>query len=136
MINLKDAITSSGSYPNRATHPELTPDVVANLEVLLIHVNALLSGLGITKAKVSSGFRPSKVNAATKGAAKKSNHMLGNAIDILDDKKQTLANRLTPEILAKYNLYMEDKSATIGKMTNWVHLQIVPPKSKKRIFFP
>jgi hypothetical protein len=92
--------------------------------------------LEISKAKVSSGFRPSEVNAATKGAAKKSNHMLGNAIDILDDKKQSLANKLTPEILAKYNLYMEDKSATVGKMTNWVHLQIVPPKSKKRIFFP
>jgi len=62
--------------------------------------------------------------------------MLGNAIDIIDDKQQSLANKLTPEILAKYNLYMEDKSATIGKVTNWVHLQTVAPKSKKRIFLP
>ena len=136
MITLKDAITSSGSYPDRETHPELTPDVISNLEVLLIHVNALLDGLNVSKVKISSGFRPSEINPATKGAAKKSNHMLGNAIDIIDDKQQSLANKLTPEILAKYNLYMEDKSATIGKVTNWVHLQTVAPKSKKRIFFP
>ena len=58
MITLKDAITSSGSYPDRETHPELTPDVISNLEVLLIHVNALLDGLKISKVKISSGFRP------------------------------------------------------------------------------
>lgn len=136
MLTLKDAITSSGSYPDRESHPELTKEVISNLEALLPRINALLQELGIKSSRISSGFRPSQVNAATKGAAKKSNHMLGNAIDIIDDKSQSLANRLNPEILAKYNLYMEDKSATIGKATNWVHLQSVPPKSKKRIFLP
>jgi hypothetical protein len=45
MITLKDAITSSGSYPDRETHPELTPDVILGREEILTEWNKVLDQL-------------------------------------------------------------------------------------------
>lgn len=105
---------------------ELTQEIINNINCLLDKVNLLLFELNIKKAKVSSGWRPAAINAATSNAAKKSLHMTGKAIDILDDKDQSLAHLILskPELLTKYELWIEDPGHTKGKNTNWVHLDI------------
>lgn len=136
MIILQDYITSSNRYPKRAESEELTDQVKSNAEELLKRVNALLKELGVSKVSISSGFRPSDVNNKITNAAKRSAHQSGEALDILDDKNQTLCKKITKELLEKYDLYREDSDYTIGKNDNWVHLQTRPTKSGKRIFQP
>jgi len=119
MIDLEDYITASGKYPERLNSDELTKAVKDNAVVLLNKVNQLLQELKIFDVKVSSGFRPSAVNAKVKGAAKKSLHMSGRAVDIQDPENK-IAHKIlaNPDILKKYDLWMED----ISKTPNWLHL--------------
>lgn len=119
MINLEDFITASGTYPDRLNSEELTKNTKDNAVVLLNRVNQLLQELGITNVKVSSGFRPSAVNAKVKGAAKKSLHMSGRAVDIYDPKHEIAHKILArPDLLKKYDLWMEDPEVT----PTWTHL--------------
>lgn len=144
-ITLKDYLTASGSYPERENHKELTPELIKNAEKLLTQVNQLLTDLGVENVKISSGFRPSEVNAATAGAAKKSLHQACLAIDIIDDKNQELANKINKlenaskeGFLVKYGLWLESPEATKGKNTNWCHLDLSTSRSarKVRVFKP
>jgi hypothetical protein len=136
-ITVNDVLTASGRYPERATRPECTDVIKANAQALCNKVNAFLDELGYTgKRDVTSGFRPLSVNEVTSNAGKKSHHLTGNALDILDDKDQTLAKlaESRSDLLEKYGLYMEDHRNTKGKNTNWFHVQVLPPKSGKRVF--
>lgn len=119
IIDLENYITASGKYKDRLISTELTKEVKDNAIVLLNRVNQLLKELGYTKADVSSGFRPSAANAATKGAAKKSLHMLGKAVDIADPKHELYKKiEAKPELLKKYGLWMEHKEDA----PTWCHL--------------
>ncbi len=126
MISLEQLLTSNGRYPDRKSSPECTDEVKANAQKLLDKVNALLKDLSIIKVDISSGFRTSAANSNISNAAKKSLHMQGRALDLVDTKDQSLAKLILskPELLKKYDLWLEDPSATIGKNTNWVHLDI------------
>lgn len=136
-ITLQEYLTSSNKYPARARSGEVTLEVIANAEKLLKAVNALLEDLKWDKpVSISSGFRTSAANAGIVNAAKKSAHMTGEAIDISDDKNQSLCKACTKEMLEKHGLYREDSDYTKGNNTNWTHLQIRPTKSGKRIFQP
>lgn len=140
-ITLKDYLTASGSYPERETHKELTQDYLNNAQELLTAVNSFLDEIKWTGSrKVSSGFRPSEVNAATSGAAKKSLHMTCEAVDIIDDKSQTLSKlcEAHPKELKKYALFLEDPTSTKGKNTNWCHLDMskTRPDRPSRKFKP
>jgi len=118
---------------------EFTPEILASAKKLLIQVNSLLNDLGIEKCQVSSGWRPAAVNNKITNAAKKSYHMLGMAVDILDSPKQDLANLIAskPDLLKKYNLWLEDQTSTRGKNTNWAHLDIGTRTDRpSRIFKP
>lgn len=117
---------------------ELTQEIKDNATILLEKVNALLNDLQITSAKVSSGWRPIKVNASVLGAAKKSSHQIGKALDILDSNDQILAKKILDkkDLLEKYDLYLESPDHTKGQYTNWVHLQTTKTKSGNRIFIP
>ena len=99
MIDLENYITASGKYKDRLKSDELTKEVKDNAVILINKVNQLLKDLGIESVIVSSVFRTSAVNAATKGAAKKSLHMTGKAVDIADDKHE-----LSHKILARLDL--------------------------------
>ena len=105
---------------------ELSQDIINNINELLDKVNCLLFELKVEKVSVSSGWRPAAVNAATAGSAKKSLHMTGKAVDILDSSDQQLAHLVLskPELLKTYGLWVEDPASTKGKNTNWVHLDI------------
>lgn len=106
---------------------EFTPEYLANAQKLLVQVNALLNDLNIQSAVVSSGWRPPQINAAAPNAAKQSGHLLCLAVDILDNKNQDLAKLVgsKPDLLRKYGLFQEDPRYTIGKNTNWTHLDIL-----------
>lgn len=123
LIDLQDWLTTSNLHPERAR--EATDDVKANVYALLIKVNAFLDELGWTGSrKLSSGFRPTVVNATTPNAAKHSGHESGHAVDVSDDANQTLCKLVMsrPDLLKSHGLMMEDIHSTKGKFTNWTHL--------------
>ncbi len=134
IITLEDYITASGKYKDRLQSEELTDEVKDNAIQLLNKVNQLLKELGITSCTVSSGFRPSAVNANIKGAAKKSLHMVGKAVDIADVNNEIGKKILTrPDLLKKYSLWLEDITCT----ATWCHLDIGTRKDRElRIFKP
>lgn len=103
---------------------EFNKDIFQKASELLEKVNAMLDELGIKSAKVSSGWRPPSINSATAKAATKSAHMTGEAVDLFDDKDQSLCKLILskPELLKKYGLWMEDMGSTKGKFSNWCHL--------------
>lgn len=88
-----------------------------------------------TKTIVSSGWRPPGVNAAVPGAAAKSKHMTGQAIDLYDpdgDLDDWCMSEDGQKVLADLGLWLEHPSATKG----WCHVQTVPPRSGRRVFYP
>jgi hypothetical protein len=122
---------------------ELTPEIRKNAETTVSLVNALLAVLEtegvpleahpVSQSLVSSGWRPPQINRQVKNAAVRSKHMTGEAIDLYDPDgliDEYLLAR--PEPLVALGLYQEHPSATKG----WAHVQIVPPKSGRRIFYP
>lgn len=81
---------------------------------------------------VTSGWRD-KLSNRYAGGSPSSNHLLGNAIDIQDKDGE----------LRKYVLANLDKAQELGLFFEhmawtpiWIHFQIVPPKSGKRIYIP
>ena len=135
-MNLQNYLTANGKYPDRAKHTELTPELLKNADMFILGVNNFLKEIGIDPAKVivSSGFRPSDVNAKVAGSAKKSLHMQCKAVDFVDVSGE-LYKKATekPELLRKYGLFVEDRSAT----PSWLHLDIgVRADRPSRIFKP
>lgn len=117
---------------DKAYPKEYTKEISDNLDQLLIAINQIRQAYN-TPMKVSSGWRPAAINGAIAGAAKRSNHMLGLAVDISDRdgklRSWVLANL---DLMQKLGVYIEDFRWT----STWVHFQVVAPKSKKRIFIP
>lgn len=111
---------------------EYTDDVSNNIDVLLQKINVVRAAYA-KPMKVTSGWRPASINGMIKGAAPKSNHIIGCAIDIADADgalmNWCLANL---DLLCATGLYLEDFRYT----PNWIHFQSIAPKSKKRIFVP
>lgn len=132
LITLENYFTSFGRYKDRAKSKERTKEVEDNAKELLERVNALLDHLEIKKIDISSGFRPSEVNATIANAAKKSAHTTGEALDLVDDKDQSLCKKITKDLLNQFDLYREDSDYTKG----WCHLQTRKTGSGKRIFKP
>lgn len=119
----------------------LTPEIVQNASNLVRRVNTLISLMHdieierhpVTDTHVSSGWRPPSVNATTPGAAVRSRHMTGQAIDLYDPEgavDEWCLDHL--DLLSECGLWMESPAHTKG----WCHLQSVPPRSGKRVFIP
>lgn len=133
MITLDDYIGDKKlKYPS-----DYTQDIEDNAKGLLSKVNLLLTVYSqhdtYFKGGVSSGWRPKAYNDTIPGAAKRSNHITGHAVDIRDPNN-TLNNWClnNQENLVKCGLYMEHPLATKG----WCHLQDVSPGSNIRVFRP
>jgi hypothetical protein len=111
----------------------LNAGIEANAIDLLARVNSLLAVFGEYRT-VNSGWRPPEVNAGTPNAALRSKHMTGNAIDLSDPDGDLdeWCSENDGSRLIQYGLYMEHPAATKG----WCHLQNLPPKSGKRVFYP
>lgn len=141
IITLEDWVTSSGKYKERASSKELTNEVKTNAIILINKINQLLKELGVEDVSVSSGFRPSNINSAIPNAAKKSLHMAGKAIDIVDKNgklDELLNSDLGQDLLQKYGVWQEHPDKT----PNWTHCDIGDrivkdrPGCKKRQFLP
>ena len=134
-MTLNDWIVSGGKYMSRATSPDLTDEVKHNAAILCGKVNAALDEMGYTGSRtISSGFRPSTVNLVTPGAAPKSGHMIGKAVDFADvtGKLWSLCAS-KPDILRRYGLFLEDRAAT----PTWCHLDYIDrPDRPSRVFQP
>ena len=115
---------------------ECTGQIHAAAVITVDRVNALLELAeldGIKRDKVSSGWRPPSINAVTKNAAKSSKHLTGEACDIHDPDRALAQWCLKhPALLVTCELWCEDFRWT----PTWVHFQILPPKSGKRIYIP
>ena len=77
---------------------------------------------------ITSGARCEKHNKKI-GGSKNSNHVKGLAIDI---RNTPALEEFVMKNLETLDLYIEDPKVT----AQWIHVQIVPPKSGKRIFKP
>lgn len=112
---------------------ELTPEIEHSALRLLEIVNDLLAAYPGPTPAINSGWRPPSYNATVPGAARRSRHMTGQAIDLDDDEGRLKAwLQDHPQMLDRYGLWMEHPAATKG----WVHLQSMPPASGCRVFYP
>ena len=110
---------------------EYTTEISDNLDKVLVAINIIRKAYN-KPMRVTSGWRPSSVNGII-GGAKRSNHMMGLAVDIADpdgELAKWLLNNLS--VVQQAGLYLEDFRWTKG----WVHFQIVAPRSGKLIFVP
>lgn len=134
IVTLEQYLTACGRYPERQHDTAITDQMIADADILIDRVTNLMTELGIKEIDITSGYRPSSVNVTVANAAKFSAHMTCQAVDILDNHTQDLAHKMTVELLTKHSLYMESPTATKGRSTNWVHLQI--RITRNRIFQP
>jgi uncharacterized protein YcbK (DUF882 family) len=120
-------ITRDEILMGRDKEYKLTPDLEANLQMLLIAVNKLRKLYG-KPMHVSSGWRPGHYNKAA-GGAKNSSHLTCEAVDFKDADGK-IKDFITLKILEDCGLYMEAPHKT----PTWCHVQIRP--TKNRIFTP
>lgn len=86
-----------------------------------------------TESPVNSGWRPPEINAGTPGAAPRSKHMSGQAVDLYDpDGLLDDWCMDHQEQLGEVGLWLEHPGSTKG----WCHVQTVPPRSGHRVFYP
>lgn len=118
---------------------ELTDEIRENAEETLGKVNALLERAGFENINaVASGWRPRVLNDVTSNAGKKSKHITAEAIDIPDaDRKLAHWCLDNLDVLQEIGLWMENPRWTwSAKGNHWLHLQIVPPESGRRVYVP
>lgn len=98
---------------------DYSDQIAANAVDLLSRVASLLAELNIQTVRISSGWRPYSVNNKTPGASPYSWHISGKAVDLLD-REGTIYGQIAarPELLAKYDLWMEDRKSA----PTWTHL--------------
>lgn len=136
-------ITLGDFYKGRdvAYAADLTEEIRNNALITLQRANRLLERFYAAVPQATrvrgcnSGWRPPAVNATVRNAAKKSNHLLGRAIDINDDDDlldKWLMTEAGQKALADIGLWMEHPMAT----PRWAHVQTVPPASGRRVFHP
>jgi hypothetical protein len=122
---------------------ELTPAIEAEAAKTVGRVRTLLeiaarNGVQTrfntrTGSLVSRGWRPPTLNAATPGAAPKSKHMTGEAVDIYDPHGELGRWCLDHlHVLEACALYLEHPDAT----PTWCHLQTAAPRSGNQVFKP
>lgn len=120
---------------NKRNYPT-TPAIDANLAILLDKLNQVRTAYA-KPMTVTSGLRSNTQQADLvrngMSTAFKSNHLTGSAADIFDkDGDLWKWCMINMDLLVTVGLWLEDRDAT----PSWVHFQIVPPASGKRIFKP
>lgn len=127
-------ITLADYYMDRDTlyGDELNVTLRANAALTVARANTMLAAASIA-ATVSSGWRPRAVNAQVVNASPTSKHLTCQAIDLADTDDLLDAWCLENlHVLEKIGLWLEHPSATPG----WCHVQIVAPRSGRRVFEP
>src|SRR5574343_1742626 len=104
---------------------EYTQEISDNLDTLLVKLNVIRAAYGKPMV-VTSGFRPASINGMIKGAAPKSNHMIGCAADFNDTDGSLFfwcLNNL--QLLKDHGFYLLDPRWTRSKNGGWLHMQSV-----------
>lgn len=129
------AISMDEILKGRAKLEDLDKETQANLKILHERINLLRTAYG-KPLKVNDGYR--RPQDIPKNGASKSKHLIGAAIDLDDDDKGTLwtwvFNNL--DLIQEIGLYIEHPGYTHHSGGSWLHFQIIPPNSGKRIFVP
>jgi hypothetical protein len=146
---LSQYITVDEYLMGRATLATLSSYMVGNTNTIVPRVNQLLDRFGQYR-KVTSGLRAMADHQriyAEKNAQRKaqglppipvpmsSKHLSCEACDLEDADgkfKTWLKTDDGLKAMEEIGLWQEDPSAT----PTWVHVQVVPPKSGKRVFMP
>lgn len=132
VVNLVPDISLSEYYMGRDKlyAEELSDAHRSSAAKMVAAANAVLEAFG-SKRRVTSGWRPASINAATKGAAPHSKHVLCQAIDLEDNNRELMNWCLNnPDVLERIGVWVEDPRDT----STWVHFQIAPPPSGHRFF--
>lgn len=82
---------------------------------------------------VTSGWRPSEINAKLPNAGKRSHHIFGRACDVHDPRASIdkwAASKAGIKALEACGLWLEHQDHT----PTWTHFQTLPPPSGRRIF--
>src|SRR5574343_1584036 len=95
---------------------------------LLRRVGLLFERIGIKDPSLTSGYRPSVINAKV-GGAKMSAHTTCEAGD-WENLNNRISDLISVALLVEFDLYMENPAFTKG----WIHLQTRPTRSGNRIF--
>ena len=129
MITVEEYLSQHGA----GHESELTGELRANAQMTVDKANQLLQAFGEDRGQ-RSGWRPQSVNDAMPNAAYHSWHITCQAIDLDDDDKrlQEWCAADKGANLIPLGLYMENPIAT----PSWCHVQIVPPHSGQRVYFP
>lgn len=111
---------------------ELTPEIKANIDILLERINKVRDAYGIPMV-VTSGLRSEADQIRINPGAPKSKHLIGAACDI-EDKDGALRDwiLLHMDLMEEVGFWFEAFDRTVG----WVHFQVEPPHSGKRVFIP
>lgn len=111
---------------------ELDAEKRACATLTVARANALLTAAGITRT-VSSGWRPPPINAQTPNASPTSKHLSCQAVDLADEDERLDRWCMSHlDVLERIGLWLEHPSATPG----WCHVQVVAPRSGRRVFMP
>lgn len=143
MITAMDILTTHGKHPSHAV--DVPAEVLKNASDLA-HRVSLMSGSFGDERRITSGYRPRAYNEALikagKKAAKNSLHIWGAAVDLADDDRALAAWVMANlELFGHFGLWIEDTNYTRekqkdGTWKSWVHLQLIPPPSGRRVFKP
>lgn len=137
-------ITITPYFRNPTTGEEKLhqPEHVHAAVDLLAKVNRMLLSLGwdfpidpdtgspISGKKGGSGDGGFRAPDTATGVSR-SMHRSAHAVDVYDPEDK-LDGLITDELMEEYGLYREHPNATPG----WVHLQDLPPRSKRRTYHP
>lgn len=134
MISISDYFQGRDTVHASALTDDIRHNAIKTTEAAnrLIAIYQQQTGDNETRT-VNSGWRPPAVNANIPGAAPRSKHMTGQAIDISDpegDLDDWCMDNL--KVLERLGLWLEHPAATKG----WCHVQTLPPKSERRVFYP
>ncbi|MDI4633281.1 hypothetical protein J7U46_09505 [Pelomonas sp. V22] len=142
MITLADFFMGRREQYPLAMSPSIEREALRTVEIVnKLLAQAMSYGVDLTHKHpqtgtlVASGWRPPTLNAATPNAAPNSKHMTGQALDVYDPDGELDDWLMTGEgqaALTALGLWLEHPSAT----KSWSHLQTVPPKSGRRVFYP
>lgn len=117
---------------------DLTHEIIQNAHITVDKINALIADFEFdTDLELdtwASGWRPPSVNGSTPNAATGSKHLTARAGDVHDTPGRDFARWCLRNLdrLEAVGLWMEDPQWT----PTWVHLQIVPPGSGRRVYVP
>lgn len=123
---------------NPRKHP-VSDEVLNNMRKLCEKLQQIQDSYG-HQLVCNSGYRSPEEQMKINPKAPNSWHTKGAAIDISDKdnvlwfwlNQYSLGSRVDMSNIQALDVYLEDRSAT----PTWVHIQIYPPKSGKRIFKP